>query len=120
MATKALIVRAAIQKVPTSATAPNNVTEGIYIGDLDPATVVLQAAGNVSATMVYETSIDGLTWVQCGASLVETGAFEDQTNMTTAGTNPRASAQYARLRCSVFSSITSIGFVVAGQALSAD
>jgi hypothetical protein len=113
MASKETLVRKA-STVPTSATTPNDVSAVLYIGDLEPATVALQASGTASATLVYETSIDKTVWVQCGASLVETTAFTDQTAMTTAGTNPRASALWARLRCSVFSSITSVAFAVAG------
>lgn len=113
MASKETVVRNSAV-VPTSGSGSTANGSTIYIGDLDPATVVLQAAGNASATLQYQTSIDGVNWVQCGASLVETTTFSDQTNMSTAGSNPRSAAVWTRIHCSAFSSITSLTFVVAG------
>lgn len=117
MSSKQAVVRNSAA-VPTSATGNAANGTSIYIGDLDPTTVVLQAAGNASATLQYQTSIDGTNWLQCGANLVETTTFSDQTNMSTAGSNPRSVAVWCRIHCSVFSSITSLTFVVSGVPLS--
>lgn len=113
MASKETVVRNEAT-VPTSATGGAANGSAVYIGDLDPSTVVLQVAGTYTSTMQFQTSIDGTNWFQCGSDVAGTGAISNQTNMATASSNPRSAALWARLHCSAFTSITSVAFCAAG------
>lgn len=117
MASKETIVRVATT-LPTSATGNAANSNSVYVGDLDPATVVLQVAGTYTSTMQFQTSVDGTNWFQAGSDVAGTGAVSNQTNMSTASSNPRSAAVWARIHCSAFTSITSVAFAVAGVAKS--
>ncbi len=110
------LVRAA-STVPTSASGDNAYSNAIYVGDMDPSTVVLSVVGTYTSTMQYQVSIDGTNYFQAGADQAGTGAVANSTNMQSAGSNPRACAMWARLKCSAFTSITAVDFVVAGSPL---
>ena len=117
MASKETVVRSA-STLPTSATGNAANSNSVYVGDLDPTTIVLQVTGTYTSTMQYQTSIDGTNWVQAGADVAGTGAVSDQTNMAVAASNARSAAVWARLHCSAFTSITSVAFAVSGVPLS--
>jgi hypothetical protein len=113
MASKEMVVRKA-SVVPTSATTPADVSSSLYIGDLDPSTVAFTVVGTYTSTMKIEVSLDGVNWFQAGGDIAGTGAVASRDEMATTST-ARASAAWARLRCSAFTSITAVAFVAAGM-----
>src|SRR5581483_9800024 len=109
MSSKELAVRN--MPVATGTSAPG---AGVYIGDLDPSTVALAAGGTFDATIQFQGSLDNQTWFSIGAALAaDTGGL---VNMTTAGSNPMASAAWVRVATpSDFTSNTSAVCTVAGK-----
>ncbi len=117
MASKEIVVRKSTTS-PTSATTPADVSNAIYIGDLDPATVAMTITGTYTSTMKFEVSLDGVNWFQAGADVAGTGAVSARDEMATTST-ARVSAAWARIRCSAFTSITAVALTVAGMPLTA-
>lgn len=114
MSSKEMIVRKASSD-PTSASGAEANGAAVYIGDMDPSTVAFTVVGTYTSTMQIQVSLDGVNWFQCGADIAGTGAVSSRTEMATAGSSPRASAAWARLHCSAFTSIASVGLVCAGM-----
>lgn len=98
MASKDLVVR----NMPF-ATGTGTPGAAVYVGDLDPATVVLAAGGTFDATIQFQGSLDKVTWFSIGAALtIDTGGM---VNMTTTGSSPMACAGW--VRCATPSDFTS-------------
>ena len=96
-------------------TGSANAGAPIYVGDLDPATLVLSLGGTFNATVQFETSIDGLNWFAVGSTFASASG---QINVATTGTAPRSCALWARVSCTAFTSDTSALATVAGMPIS--
>lgn len=90
MASKELVVRNMAFATGTSAPGA-----AVYIGDLDPTTVVLSAGGTFDATVQFQGSLDNQVWFSVGAALSADTA--GMVNMATAGSNPMAAAAWVRV-----------------------
>lgn len=108
MASKEIVVRN--MTFATGTSAPGT---AVYVGDLDPATVVLAAGGSFDATIQFQGSLDNQTWFSIGAALAaDTGGL---VNMSTTGTAPMSAAAWVRVATpSDFTSNTSAVCTVAG------
>lgn len=108
MASKDIVVRNMAFATGTSAPGA-----AVYIGDLDPATVVLQAGGTFDATVQFQGSLDNQVWYSIGAATtIDVGGL---VNMTTTGTSPMAAAAWVRVACPVdFTSASAPVCTVAG------
>lgn len=91
MASREIVVRNMAFATGTSAPGA-----AVYIGDLDPATVVLQAGGTFDATVQFQGSLDKQVWYSIGAATtIDVGGL---VNMTTTGTAPMAAAAWVRVQ----------------------
>ncbi|SRR6266567_2968371 len=108
MASKENVVRN--MPFATGTSAPG---AAVYVGDLEPATVVLAAGGSFDATIQFQGSIDKQTWFSIGAALtLDTGGLK---NMSTDATAPMNCASWVRVATpSDFASNTSAVCTVSG------
>lgn len=108
MASKETVVRN--MPFATGTSAPG---AAVYIGDLDPATVMLSAGGTFDATIQFQGSPDKQNWFSVGNALsADSGGV---VNMTTDSNHPLASASWVRVQTpSDFTSNTSAVCTVSG------
>lgn len=108
MASKELVVR----NMPF-ATGTSSPGAAVYVGDLDPATVVLQAGGTFDATVQFQGSLDKQVWYSIGnATTIDAGGL---INMSTDANHPMASAAWVRVQTpSDFTSASAPVCTVAG------
>jgi len=110
MANKDIVVRN--MAFATGTGTSGNQGAAVYVGDLDPATVVLSAGGTFSATVQFQGSIDGQVYFSLGGTLASTAGV---VNMSTDGTAKMLSAAWVRVTCTAFTSNTSAVTSVAGM-----
>lgn len=108
MASREIIVRN--MPFATGTSAPG---AAVYIGDLDPATVVLSAGGTFDATVQFQGSLDKQVWNSIGAATtIDVGGL---VNMSTDSIAPMHAAAWVRVATpSDFTSNTSAVCTVAG------
>lgn len=109
MASKELAVRN--MAFATGTGTSGNQGASVYIGDLDPATVVISVGGTFAATVQLQASLDNQFYGSLGGTFVSTTGT---VNMATVGTAPWASAAWVRVTCTAFTSNTSAVVTVAG------
>lgn len=103
-------------QVPTSTASPANVSETEVTGIFYPGTFRLQVSGTFTATYLVEGSVDGVNWNDITPTFVNASTGVAITTITAPGLYSLnvASPPFVRVRCSAFTSNTSVAMTVSG------